>query len=957
MKLRLTLRFLFPWILMGALGAILLALYLFSESIDGADRNRAELDVRKAIALDTEIDLDMLRLRYRQLFNYDSLTRASLNIEETLDRLEEEFDRLGVKESLEPAREKWTIKERLLDDFKRQNSVLGNSVYHFINVSNRLQATNHNRAYERRSIFISAVQSVLIYISDQQNARRDIALRAIERLEEAGKKWRGEDGTLAQLLAVHGRLILANHTPVRQTMRDMTLNGFVDDLSEAYAVYLAARSEALERADGYRKLMTIFSLIMIMSVIAIILRLQQTAEELAQSNRLLHNINEHLSEGILSFDDKSELTFINGKAETLIGKEARELLGKTKTEALNLVDNTQNAAFDEAFEKRQPFMGEAWLKKIGGDRYPAFFLGGPLPMIDGGVGYVASFRDVTTQYEAEARLRLAAKVFDNLAEAMTVTDARGRIRSVNAAFTAITGYSEEEAIGFTPGRILGSGQHSKEFYRAMWAALKNDGKWFGEIINRRKNGELFPEWLSITAVKNKAGVAEQYIALFNDISERKQAEEYIHRLAYYDPLTGLANRALFNDRLENAIRQAHRADKMLAVMYLDLDRFKSVNDSLGHVAGDTLLKKVGALLKKLVREGDTLSRFGGDEFAVLLPEIDDTTYIESVARNILEAFEKSFELNSREVFCSTSMGIAIYPSDSNNAADLLKNADVALYNAKNAGRANFQYFQNSANEDFLARFELETALRHAVERNELVLYYQPQVDSQSGRIYGVEALARWRHPTMGLLQPDRFIPIAEHIGYIDAIGVWCLQTACEQLVKWQKDGVAISRVAVNVSPRQLKSPKFVENAINIIKATKIDPKCLELELTESSMTDNSEKTIEIFSKLRKKGIRIAIDDFGTGYSSFSYLARYPVDVLKVDKSFVQDIGEKNDASAVVRSIALLAHSLSMEIVAEGVETHIQRDYLTRLKCELLQGYLYSPPVPAEDIPDLTRSIA
>ncbi|MDR0664157.1 MAG: EAL domain-containing protein [Helicobacteraceae bacterium] len=955
MKLKLTLRFLFPWILTSVLGSILLALYLLSEGV-GED-NKAELDIRSAVALSAEINLDMLRLRYRQLFNYDSLARASLEIEETLDRLEREFDRLGVKGLLAKTREEWKIRESELDDFKRQNSVLGNSIYHFINLSNQLLAAGSTRTRENRAVIASAAQAVLIYISDQQNARRDIALNALNRLEAEAKNWNGEDGTLARLLFVHGGLILANHAPVRQSMQNMSLNKFVEELSAAYASYLSARERALEKADGYRKLITIFSLLMIMTVIAIILRLQQTAEELAQSNRLLHNINEHLSEGILSFDDKSELTFINGKAEALIGKEAQDLLGKTKAEALNLIDDSQNAAFEEAFEKRQPFMGEAWLKKEDGGSYPALFLGGPLPMIDGGIGYVASFRDVTTQHEAETRLRLAAKAFDNLSEAMTITDSRGRIRSVNASFTTITGYTEEEALGCTPGSILGSGQHTREFFRQMWAALKKEGKWYGEIINRRKNGELFPEWLSIIAIKNNAGAVEQYIALFNDISDRKQAEERIHRLAYYDPLTGLANRALFNDRLENAIYQAHRADKMLAIIYLDLDRFKSVNDSLGHISGDTLLKKVGTMLKGFLKEGDTISRFGGDEFAILLPEIDDLIYIERLAAEILQAFGKPFVLDSREVFCSTSMGIAIYPSDAENASDLLKNADVALYNAKNAGRNNFQYFRDSDNKDFLARFELETSLRYAVERDELALYYQPQIDCQTGRVYGVEALVRWRHPTIGLLQPDRFIPIAEHIGYIETIGVWCLRTACKQLAEWQEANVAISRIAVNVSPIQLKNPRFMENVLNVVKTAKIDPKYLELELTESSMTDDPEKIIEIFSKLRKKGIRIAIDDFGTGYSSLSYLARYPVDVLKIDKSFVHGMGEKNDTATVVRSIALLAHSLSMEIVAEGVETKAQRDYLSELKCEFLQGFLYSRPVPANEIPNLTRSIA
>jgi diguanylate cyclase (GGDEF)-like protein/PAS domain S-box-containing protein len=948
-RLTLTPRFLFPWILLSVLGAILLGLYIRSTNINELNRNQVELDIRQALALNTQIDLDTLRLRHRQLFSYDSLATGSRHIDNLIVQIENEFGLLNAKEALKKTREEWNVKKRRLDDFKRQNSVLVNSIYHFVNLSNRLRASSDKRSVKQNAIIDTATLTTMFFISDQQKVRRDDAQAAINAIERGGEVWSESDASLTQLLAAHGRLILANHAPVQRIMQEMSLRSFARELGAAYSTYLDAHTAAVKKTDDYRKLMTIFSLFMIIAVIAIILKLQQTAEALTHSNRLLHNINEHLSEGILGFDDKSELTFINKKAETLIGREIDDLLGKPKTEVLLLTEDTQNAVFDEAFSKRQPFVGEAWLNKEGGARYPALFLGGPMPLIDGGIGYVASFRDITTQHEAEARLRLAARVFDNLSEAMMITDSRGRIQSVNAAFSAITGYSEKDAIGSTPGRIMGSGQHDKQFYRDIWGALKREGKWHGEIINRRKNGELFPEWLSITSVKNRLGVAEQYIALFSDISDRKQAEAHIHRLAYYDPLTGLANRALFNDRLENAILQSRRSNKPLVVMYLDLDRFKSVNDSLGHPAGDKLLKQVGAKLKPLLRDGDTLSRFGGDEFAILVTDLDDLTDSALLADKILHTFEKPFDLDGREIFCSTSIGVTIFPADAASAHELLKNADVALYNAKSAGRATFQYFQDGKNEDFLALLELETALRHAVDRGELRLYYQPQVDSKTEKIYGVEALVRWQHPTLGLIPPDRFISAAEHIGYIETLGAWCLETACKQIVEWQKMGVPISRVAVNVSPIQLKNPRFTETTLNIIKSTGVDMRRLELELTESSMTDDPEKTIAAFSELRKNGIRIAIDDFGTGYSSLSYLARYPVDVLKIDKSFVQGIGETNDMSKVVRSIALLAHTLSMEIVAEGVETIPQRDYLREVDCELLQGYYYSRPVPPETL--------
>ncbi|GHS88197.1 hypothetical protein FACS189487_05940 [Campylobacterota bacterium] len=946
MKFKTILRLLFPWFLMGFLGTVLFVLYALGSSMSDIDREQTELDVREALAINTQIDLDILRLRYRELLIYDPLSIAANRVESLLLRIDDDFARLGISD-LKEVLAAWHAKMLKIDDFKRQNSVLVNSIYHFINLSDRFNAAKLTN--DQRTVLNAASRAVLIFVSEQRMSPRDQANIAINNLVKQAQSWKEADKSLAILFAEHGRRILENHLPVQEIMQEMSRNPFAASLSAAYEKFIDAYAEVEARNESYRKLMTLFSLFMILVVMAIVLWLQQIAQELSYRNYFITSINSHLGEGILSFDGKSALTFANPQAERLLGRSTDQLLGKTKAEIMRFTSDTENNGFKDAFSERKRYEGEVWLVRENGTKYPALILSGPMPTIDGDVGYVASFRDIMEQHEAQARLRLASRVFDNLAEGLAVVGTDGRIQTINAAFTKITGYVIEDAIGLTPGKLLGSGQHDSEFYRLMWQTLALKGKWSGEVINRRKNGELYPEWLSITAVRDRSNKIEQFIGLFSDISDRKQAEAHIHHLAYHDPLTGLANRMLFNDRLENAIHQAHRSGKPLAVIYLDLDRFKSVNDSLGHPIGDVLLKQAGKRLEALMREGDTLGRFGGDEFALLLSGIDDVSETVAMGRRILHSFDEPFDIDGRELFCSTSMGIAIYPGDADNADDLLKNVDVALYNAKNSGRANFQFFKESAGENFLAQLELETALRHSVARNELRLYYQPQVRSENEHIFGVEALVRWQHPTLGLIPPDRFISLAENIGYIETLGNWCLATACEQLVAWRGAGVPIDRVAVNVSARQLKNPKFLDTVMEIVKATKIDPRFLELELTESSMTDNPEKVMEVFSRLRQTGIRIAIDDFGTGYSSLSYLARYPVDVLKIDKSFVQSVGTASDTSKVVKSIALLAHSLSMEIVAEGVETVAQRDYLKSVGCELLQGYFYSRPVPADTI--------
>ena len=940
-----------PWLVLAGFAVVLAFLYALSSRISEADRTRVELNLRQAEALNTRIDLDVLRLRHRQLLDYDSLSAAAGEIDDLLAALQSDFAALGLPETLTPAREEWRRKSLSLDDFKRQNSVLVNSLYHFINLTTRLHSDFDARTQLPVSLLNAVARDVLIFVSAQQAKDLYMTLAGLNRLEDESRHWPEPAATQARLLAAHGKLIVNNHLPVQNLMQAISRSAFPVELERAYGEYARAHARAAATAEQYRRLMAVFALFMIAATALIMLRLQHTARELARSHSLLDNIADHLGEGILSFDAEGRLTFMNRRAEILLGKKESELLGQPCETVLPGAEQ-----FAAARAAARAFADETWINRPDGTRFPAAFLGGPLPGLAGQAafaGYVASFRDVSAQRQAEARLRLAARVFDNLSEAMTITGPDGRIESVNPAFTRITGYSEAEARGKKPGELLGSGQHDANFYRTMWRALAEDGNWQGEIINRKKTGETYPEWLSITAVRDAEGKVLQYIGLFSDISERKQAEAYIHHLAYHDPLTGLANRLLFQDRLDNAMHQAHRSRRPLAILLLDLDRFKSINDSLGHPVGDLLLKQVSQRLSGLLREGDTLARLGGDEFALLLPEIASHADAASLASRMLREFDRPFDLDGREVFMSTSIGIAVYPGDGESPDILLKNADVALYHAKDAGRASFRFFLESDSENSLDRLDLETALRHAVARQELRLYYQPQVDTRTGLIRGVEALVRWQHPERGLLGPDAFIPLAEATGYIDTLGQWCLETACRQMAEWQKQGLPIARVAVNVSARQLRNPGFTERVSEVLAKSAISPDRLELELTESSLADDPDRVFGLFARLRQKGIRIAIDDFGTGYSSLSYLSRFPVDVVKIDKSFVRNLGhDEAESRSVVQAVILLAHALGMETVAEGVETEVERKRLLEMNCDQLQGYLFARPCPPEDLLEL-----
>ncbi|GHU33003.1 hypothetical protein AGMMS50256_24120 [Betaproteobacteria bacterium] len=839
MKSRQFLRALLPWLMLVTLGCILLVFYMLSSSLSDEENRLVDQDMRQILALDTRINLEVMRLRHRQLQDYDSLSDSVGQVTGLLGGLQNKFAELGLPDALKPTVLVWETKESLLEDFKRQNTVLANSLYHFVNLSRQL----HTGEAKDAGLLNAVVRDVLMFVNEQQTEDIPVLLTSLESLETASRSWGEPMSARGALLAAHGRQIVNNHIPVLRLMRNLARTTFIQNIEQAYGEYVRAHDRMGARAEIYRRLMAIFSLIMVISVVLIVLRLQYTVRELK--------------------------------------------------------------------------------------------------------------RNISTWHQAETRLRVAASVFENLSEAMTVTGPDGRIQSVNKAFTAITGYSEAEIQGKRPDDILSSGLHGPEFFHAMLAALNKEGRWQGEIINRRKNGETYPGWLSITAVCNQDGIVEQFIAIFSDLSERKKAEANLQYLAYHDPLTGLANRLLFNDRLNTAMLQAHRNQQWLAVMLLDLDHFKSINDSLDHNAGDRLLTIVSWRLSGLLRESDTLARFGGDEFALLLPELTSHADAAMLAKRMVLSFEKPFELEGREVFTSTSIGIAVYPADGENAEILLKNADVALYSAKDAGRAAFRFFKENDNSDSLERLELETDLRRSVQHDELRLYYQPQVNAYTGMIYGVEALVRWQHPSRGLLTPDRFIGLAESTGYIEVLGRWCLETACRQMVEWQKAGLPIQRVAVNVSSRQIRKPDFMEMVLGIVEETGINPGCLEIELTESSMADDPEYTFSLFYKLREKGIRIAIDDFGTGYSSLSYLARYPVDVVKIDKSFIDGIiGVEQSALTLVQAIVLMSHTLNMETVAEGVETAEQRQKLIEMQCDLLQGYFYSRPCPAAALIEL-----
>ncbi|NAS95883.1 GGDEF domain-containing protein [Pseudomonas syringae pv. actinidifoliorum] len=568
-------------------------------------------------------------------------------------------------------------------------------------------------------------------------------------------------------------------------------------------------------------------------------------------------------------------------------------------------------------------------------------------LISGDACLLTISRDITESQLMQEKLHLAATVFESTAEGVLITDTDQRISAVNRAFTEITGYSESEAIGQTP-RLLASGQHDSAFYASMWHQLTAEGHWQGEISNRRKNGELYPSWLTVSAVRNKENLLTHFVAVFADISSLKHAQARLDYQAHHDPLTGLPNRTLFESRLQSALLHSEESGSLGAVLFLDLDRFKHINDSLGHPVGDLLLKGIAHRLKETLRDIDTVARLGGDEFIVLLPGLLQPSDAKAIANKLLACFSTPFEAGEHELYISPSIGSCVFPTDGTDVATLVKNADAAMYRSKAQGRNRVESYTRDLTEQASERIALEQELRRALDRNQLSLAYQPKISLVTHTLVGAEALIRWSHPTFGEVPPEHFIPLAEENGMILQIGEWVLEQACRQMGAWRKTCKPFGPMSVNLAGAQLRQPNLVERIEQLLTDNGLVPDCLQLEITENFIMSQTQDALAVLHKLKQLGVQLAIDDFGTGYSSLSYLKRLPLDILKIDQSFIRGLPEDTHDAAIVRAIIALGRSMQLTVIAEGVETREQQQFLSEEGCEQIQGYIISLPLQPDE---------
>ena len=675
--------------------------------------------------------------------------------------------------------------------------------------------------------------------------------------------------------------------------------------------------------------------------------LRQAQLALADSRDRYVDLYEFAPVGYLTLTSDGMISEINLTAVMLLGRERNKLLNKSLRTLVSAGDQNRWVQHFMIVKNHD----EQNLVELAMQRGTDSVFHAQLDCVKSKSQVRIILTDITERKLAEEELRIAAVAFSSQ-NGMLITDPDGVIQRVNSAFTQLTGYTASEAIGKTPA-MLHSGRQGPLFYQQMWAELKEKGYWQGEIWNKRKCGEIYPEILTISAINSPGQVITHFVGNFTDITESKQAEAEIHRLAYYDPLTNLPNRRLLQDRLAQAIVATARSEMFGALFFIDLDHFKALNDSRGHDVGDLLLVDVAVRLRECVREKDTVARQGGDEFVVLIVDLslsanEAAILAAQLGDKLREALAAPFNLKGYEYHCKNSIGVGLFHAQ-DSVEELFKQADLALYQAKNSGRDKLRFFEPAMQDAMDQRSMLEAALHKVVMLNQLRLYYQPQIDINH-RVVGVEALVRWQHPQRGLVPPDDFIPLAEDTGLILPIGRWVLESACSQIKTWADvEQTSNLQIAVNVSARQFRQPDFVEQVKKVLSDSGAKPARLKLELTESMLLEDIKDTIAKMHAIKKLGVIFSLDDFGTGYSSLSYLAQLPLDQIKIDKSFVRNLpGVKNDET-IARAIITMGLGLNLNVIAEGVETESQREFLEALGCHEYQGYLFSRPLPLSEL--------
>jgi len=786
------------------------------------------------------------------------------------------------------------------------------------------------------------------YIHENIADNNRILLKMLMQMRDAIALFRIEDNSLKFLMINSDFESIVNIEPKELIDKDLNDVDIDEELKDIFGKCIPSEFEYYNKEQyKYYKIKNFYpSDTTIAFVFNDITDLKRQEREIERAKDFYFTLFEKSPAMIWKSDKSAKCTYFNDTWLNFTGRSLEQELGDGWAEGVHPKDLKKCIKiYLDSFKERKPFSMRYRLKNAKGEYRWILDLGRPFYDIDEEFnGFLGSCYDVTEQKEQLDNLKLLSCVFENSSQGVVITDSKTNILAVNEAFSDITLYSENELLSHTP-KILKSNKHNREFYSKMWEELATKGKWQGEIYNRKKNGDVYLEWLTISAIKNSKGKVKNYVALINDITKIKEAEDQLSFLAYHDTLTGLPNRKLFRRKLREAIERAK--DSKIAVLFIDLDNFKNVNDTLGHPIGDVLLKKVAKKILCELDSDESMARLGGDEFIILMDNIKSIEAVVEKANDLTHLLCESVFVDKNELSVSASIGVSIYPDDGKDIDTLIKNSDLAMYQAKAKGKNSFEFYKQEMSKDIIERLSIEQELRKAIDNDEFELYYQPQVDMDNKKLTGAEALIRWNHPKKGLVSPAKFIPVAEESGLIVEIGEWVVKKACKELREFKDKGLELPHLSINLSVRQIEKSDITAIVNKHLKLNNLPPQSLELEITESIIM--TKKTNSTINKLKDLGVLLSIDDFGTGYSSLSYLKNLPIYKLKIDKSFVQDLQTDDNDKAITKAIIALSKTMGLKVIAEGVEEKEQEEFLKEQGCFEAQGYLYSKPVCKKEL--------
>ena len=893
-------------------------------------------------------EMDNFSLATNKFSNYDTIDEKEKKFENIFNELKQhlrvcKYDNQKVQELLDLIASNYQKKIDDLEYFKAKNSSLINSTHFLFDLQSTISKESQLSLEAKY-----AVNELLFYLlkyAASDYIDKTTIQNSLQTVKELALK---HSSRYLQTFYQQARLMLDTMQALKEVSLDIQNNPLYTELQGLQNLLTKNYNEDIFRQTVVASLFFIFTLLLLLFLILSHLKSVKTKQELYAFKFAI----EHSDNTVVITDPNKNITYVNDTFERVTGYKQDEVLGQNPS---ILKSGVQGENFykelNDKLSKGEKWEGQFVNKRKDGSFFYEKASIVPVSLNHKLIGYLALKLDITEYVEQNNKLAQAASVFENTEEAIIIADKDGKVLSINSAFQKIYGYLPQEVQGKSL-RLLHSQEQNRHFYQEMWQHIDERGIWRGKIINRTKDGELIPVWTTIKRILNDKGEVVNYTAIQTDLREIESSQAKADYLAYHDPLTGLSNRINFEEYLHHALAAAKRNNTQLALLFIDLDRFKVINDTLGHDIGDMVLIKVANRLKALLRESDFIARWGGDEFVVILENIASPSDAALVANNIIDALQQPTEVDNHKLLTTASIGISVYPENGDDIQTLIKHADSAMYLAKDEGKNNYRYYTQDLSKEIQKKLDIDMALHNALSNHEMYMVYQPQYSLKTGQIISAEALIRWKHDKLGYIPPDQFIPIAEDSGAIIKIGYFVFEESCKALQKLRKSGLKLEYMAVNVSSIQFREVHLLDTFLAIAQRHGLQASDIEIEITERFMMEQTTYNIELLQRFRDKGFKISIDDFGTGYSSMSYLKELPVDTIKIDKSFVDDIGEGSSNNVIIEAIIALAKTLGYVIVAEGIETKEQEHFLQEVRCDIGQGYLFSKPKRVDELIEL-----